>query len=226
MSHDPDAPVEIRIVPNTKINIPLNIPGGNEIHLSHSNPDISFNAPVHKQTSSKTNQKTVNINSKENLNNKDSSAINENPGVTNINVFSDGTYGISYQDNTPTSEDTVVLGDASGSTHSIKIVTLDKTYDGKTSETRKTEKLQSLVPNTIPKYLSRVSERCDEFSCENGGTCVDDGTSYRDKVRCDCPLSTQGARCEHGKFLESKLFLFNHSGNSSFSKTVCCLKHA
>jgi len=90
---------------------------------------------------------------------------------------------------------------------SIKVVSLDGTENAQalesdnfqTSELRKPEKLQNLVPNPLPEYSTSVTEGCSEFSCRNGGTCVDDGTTYRNIIRCDCPLGTHGQLCEKGK---------------------------
>lgn len=99
------------------------------------------------------------------------------------------------------------------SPRSIKIVTFDQMPDEPALETDSlrnsetsgnNENLQNLVPNPLPKYTvssdSSVSgEKCDEFSCLNSGKCVDDGTVFRNKVRCDCELGTLGAKCEKGK---------------------------
>lgn len=77
------------------------------------------------------------------------------------------------------------------------------------SKSQKSDKLQNLVPYPIPP--SRVveapdvtddhnqvsfSDKCDEFSCLNDGKCVDDGTVYRNKLRCDCQLGSIGLKCE------------------------------
>lgn len=96
--------------------------------------------------------------------------------------------------------------------HSIKIVTYDQTPEAPTLETdnllksetlANNENLQSLVPNHLPMYPQHNDdvgtwEKCDEFSCLNDGKCVDDGTVYRNKVRCDCKLGFIGSKCEKG----------------------------
>jgi hypothetical protein len=108
--------------------------------------------------------------------------------------------------------------DKSSSPHSIKIVTYDQTPEAPTLETDNllnsetsgnNENLQNLVPNHLPAYTQlnggAVSgEKCDEFSCLNDGKCVDDGTVYRNKVRCDCKLGTIGSKCEKGKCLNNE----------------------
>lgn len=99
--------------------------------------------------------------------------------------------------------------DVNSSPNSSNIITLE-TDSLRNSETAgNNENLQSLVPNPIPKYSMSgdtpaaaaaiaAAEKCHEFSCLNNGKCVDDGTVYRNKVRCDCELGTLGLRCDKG----------------------------
>ncbi|KAL4236805.1 hypothetical protein ACF0H5_005192 [Mactra antiquata] len=109
--------------------------------------------------------------------------------------------------------------------HEIKIVTFDQkpesltleTDNLRTSETLGNENLQNLVPDLLPPSYSSSNEiekvdkvdttsdvpstgtgvKCDEFSCLNNGNCVDDGSVYRNKLRCNCELGTFGEKCEH-----------------------------
>ena len=120
--------------------------------------------------------------------------------------------------------DNVVISDKVETLKPVKIETFDHTVEAPDLEasslkhsnselnSQKNEKLQNLVPYPIPQ--SRiidpldvtgesgeilVREKCDEFSCFNQGKCVDDGTVYRNKLRCDCQLGSTGQRCEKGE---------------------------
>ncbi|KAH3696364.1 hypothetical protein DPMN_083828, partial [Dreissena polymorpha] len=105
----------------------------------------------------------------------------------------------------------VVIGERSEplTSDTIKIISYDEKQDAPSleredlvsSETRQRNDLQSLVPHLLPKNFVRprqnsVEEKCDQFSCLNNGKCVDDGTVYRRKMRCDCPLGYMGPRCD------------------------------
>ncbi|XP_053394807.1 pikachurin-like [Mercenaria mercenaria] len=105
---------------------------------------------------------------------------------------------------------TADIGDENSSPNSIKIVTYDQTPEAPTLETDNlrssetsgnNENLQNLVPNLLPVVPQSSDDsssrgKCDEFSCLNNGKCVDDGTVFRNKVRCDCELGTLGSKCE------------------------------
>ena len=120
----------------------------------------------------------------------------------------------------------IVISDKSETLKQVKIETFDNTVEAPDLEasslkhsnsefqSQKNEKLHNLVPYPIPQ--SRiidpldvtgesgeilVREKCDEFSCVNQGKCVDDGTVYRNKLRCDCQLGSSGARCEKGEYI-------------------------
>ena len=120
--------------------------------------------------------------------------------------------------------DKVVISNKVETLKPVKIETFDHTVEAPDLESsslkhsnselksQKNEKLQNLVPYPIPQ--SRiidpldvtgergeilVREKCDEFSCVNQGKCVDDGTVYRNKLRCDCQLGSSGPRCEKGE---------------------------
>ena len=207
---DPDAPVEIRIIPKSHKGAKT-IASSNEIHLSHSNADVSLHASAANPSSSQTNQNEVYLHSHGILDihkdtNKDYGAIHIDSSADNraVNVINGGS---ANKDNgIPVSDNEVVLNNTP---QSIKVVSLDGTENAQalesdnfqTSELRKPEKLQNLVPNPLPEYSTSVTEGCSEFSCRNGGTCVDDGTTYRNIIRCDCPLGTHGQLCEKGKSL-------------------------
>lgn len=189
--------------------IPLysNIDTDSNIVLQHSNkkldPDanehVTFNKSVLSKVSSAHTSHTYNevSNNVPNYSKQSSSEVT----LGNSNIKAD-----SYVDSE--TGDTVV----NSSPNSIKIMMHSKTPEVPTLETNNlrnsetsgnNEDLQSLVPNPLPKYsmsgdTPATPEKCDEFSCLNNGKCVDDGTVYRNKVRCDCELGTLGPRCDKG----------------------------
>lgn len=117
--------------------------------------------------------------------------------------------------------DQVVISDKTDSLKPVKIETFDHTVEAPElepvslkhlnfeSKSEKRDDLQNLVPNPVPQARIvdpldvtgdlgevQIGDKCDEFSCLNQGKCVDDGTVYRNKLRCDCLLGSVGLKCE------------------------------
>lgn len=127
---------------------------------------------------------------------------------TNEVTFGKGDIGADTSDEDESAKKDAASGETS-SLESVKIVTYDQLPEKpglesdslRNSETvGNSENLQNLVPDPLPKYTvsesSGSGEKCDEFSCLNNGKCVDDGTVFRNKLRCDCELGTLGPKCE------------------------------
>ena len=149
---------------------------------------------------------------------------------TNSDKTRDDTDFVLHENFTSTLKDPAVADHIviTGETFSLKPVKIE-TFDHKNeapdlesvslkhsnseSKSVKADHLQNLVPNPIPQAhivdpldVSGdagnvvVGDKCDEFSCLNQGKCVDDGTVYRNKLRCDCLLGSTGQKCEKGEY--------------------------
>ena len=127
---------------------------------------------------------------------------------------------------TKPAKDNVVIAGESDKLNPVKIETFDHKNEApdleKVSLKHSNPELKSmgadhllnLVPYPIP--VARVDpvkvskdagevivrDKCDEFSCLNQGKCVDDGTVYRNKLRCDCVLGSTGKKCEKGEYTD------------------------
>lgn len=151
-------------------------------------------------------------------------------GDANIAVQED----LTSTSSVPIGGDKVVISDKTESLKPVKIETFDHTVEAPDLEpvslrhsvselkSQKNENLQNLVPNPVPKARIidpldvkgnhgeiLVREKCDEFSCLNQGKCVDDGTVYRNKLRCDCLLGSTGLKCEKELEVRYPKFLGN-----------------